>query len=162
MIKRIAIATVLWIVALYLAQAGPRFFGGEVGSGGETKGYAEDISCARNWWAFGVLWSCDATIVANDGKRYRYHDGSSALTPADVGQRVPMTNRRVRTSGSSAPSLEWGVTELREPIKALDALSIVGPPGAAFIITVRMFRKRKPGDAEEDGPASAQSGGTNR
>ncbi|GGN13976.1 hypothetical protein GCM10011609_63190 [Lentzea pudingi] len=162
MIKRIAIAVVLWIVALYLAQAAPRFFGGEDGSGGETKGYAEDISCSRNWWAFGALWSCDATIVANDGKRYRYHNGNSSLTPADVGTRVPMTNNRVRTSRSSAASVKWGVTEPREPVKALVALSIAGFPGAAFIITVRMFRKRKPGDTDETGPATAQSEGTNR
>lgn len=150
MIKRIAIAVVLWIVALYLAQAGPKFFGGEAGSGGETKGYAENISCSRNWWAFGVLWSCDATITANDGERYSYHSNNSSLTPADIGTRVPMTTNYVQFSRSYAASEEWALAERREPVKALAALSIVGLPGVAFIITVRMFRKRKPGDVEEE------------
>lgn len=150
MIKRIAIAVAMWVVALYLAQAGPRFFGGEAGSGGETKGYAEDITCSRNWWAFGALWSCDATIVANDGKRYSYHNGSSSLTPTDIGTRVPMTTNLVQFSRSYAASEEWALAERREPVKALAALSIVGLPGVAFIITIRMFHKRKPGDVEEE------------
>lgn len=160
MIKRIAIAVVLWIVALYVAQLGPRFFGGEASSGGETKGYAQDISCSRNWWALGVLWSCDATIVANDGKRYRYHNGNSSLTPADVGTRVPMTINSFRTTRSSAPSVEWGVAELRAPIKALVALCLVVPPGVAFLMTLRMFRNRKPDGAEDQYPPNTQE--TNR
>ncbi|MCR3749625.1 DUF6346 domain-containing protein [Lentzea californiensis] len=149
MIKRVAIAVVLWVVALYLAQAGPRFFNNEAGSGGETKGYAENISCSRNWWAFGALWRCDATIVSNEGERFHYSNGSSSLTPTDIGKRVPMTINPVRFSRSYAASDEWALAERREPVKALAALSIVIPSAIAFLITLRMFRKKKPGGAEE-------------
>ena len=36
--QRIAVAAVMWIVALYTAHAGTLFFDGEPGSGGEPKG----------------------------------------------------------------------------------------------------------------------------
>lgn len=155
MTKRIAIAAVLWIAALYIAQAGTLFFDGEAGSGGETKGYAQDISCSRNWWAFGALWSCEATIVANDGKRYHYSNGNSSLTPADVGKRVPMTNNRVRTTRTSAASVKWGVTEERPPSKGLLVLCLFGAPVAALFITFRLFRDRK----ADSGADERQRGG---
>lgn len=140
--KRIAIAAVLWIAALYLAQAGAVAFSGEVASGGERKGYAQDISCARNWWAFGLLWSCEATIVADDGKRYPYSSDNSGLTPADIGRQVPMTTNRVG-SGVTRGSTKWGLAERRDPAKVPRVLCLVGPPLIAFIITFRMFRREK-------------------
>ena len=142
MTKRIALAVVLWIVALYIAQAGPQLFGGEAGSGGEPKGYAENISCKRNWWAFGALWHCNATIVSNDGERVPYSSKNSSLTPADIGTRVPMTNNRVSFSRSYQPSVEWASVERREPSKGLVVLCLVGAPAIALFITFRMFRKK--------------------
>lgn len=143
--KRIAIAAVLWIVALYTAQAGTLFFDGEAGSGGDQKGYAEDISCTRNWWAFGALWSCTATVVADDGKRYPYSSKNSALTPTDIGKPVPMTNNRVRAGRSSQASLEWALAERREPNKVAYMLCLMGIPVVALVMTFRIFREKKPG-----------------
>jgi hypothetical protein len=143
MTKRIAIACILWLVALYTAHAATLAFNGEVASGGEAKGYAENISCTRNWWAFGLLWYCEATIVANDGKRYDYHSNNSILTPDDIGKQVPMTTNRVG-SGMSQGSTEWGLAERVEPNKAAYVLSLMGLPGIALYITFRMFRQRKP------------------
>lgn len=147
--KRIAVAAVLWIVALYTAQAGALFFDGEAGSGGEPKGYAENISCARNWWAFGALWRCDATIVADDGKRYPYSSKNSGLTPTDIGKPVPMTNNRVRSGRSSQASVEWALAERREPNKVAYMLCLMGIPAVALFMTFRMFRERNP--ARTDG-----------
>jgi hypothetical protein len=144
MIKRIAIAAVLWIAALYTAHAGTLFFDGEAGSGGEPKGYAENISCSRNWWAFGALWHCDATIATDDGKRYPYSNKNSSLSPADVGKRVPMTNNRVRSGRSSQASTEWALAERREPNKTAYMLCLMGIPVVALIITFRLFSDRKP------------------
>ncbi|MCG8921248.1 DUF6346 domain-containing protein [Lentzea sp. CC55] len=141
--KRIAIAAVLWIAALYTAHAGAVTFSGEVPSGGEPKGYAQDISCARNWWVFGLLWNCNATIVADDGQRYTYSSDDSGLTPADIGKQVPMTKKRVG-SGMSRGSWEWGLAERREPSKGLAVLSLLGIPAVAFYITFRMFRSKEP------------------
>ena len=141
--KRIAIAAVLWIIALYAAQAGTLFFEGEAGSGGEPKGYAENISCSRNWWAFGALWYCEATIVANDGKRYPYSNKTSRLTPADIGKRVPMTNNLVRSGRSSRASPTWALAERAEPNKVGYVLCLMGIPAVALFITFRMFRDRK-------------------
>ncbi|GLY48924.1 DUF6346 domain-containing protein [Lentzea sp. NBRC 102530] len=143
MIKRIAIAVVLWIVALYTAHAGAVTFSGEVASGGERKGYAEDISCARNWWVFGLLWTCKATVVADDdGRRHSYVSDDSGLTPDDIGKQVPMTRTRVG-SGMSSGSWEWGLAENHEPRKGLAVLSLLGVPAVALFITFRMFRTRK-------------------
>lgn len=142
--KRIAIAAALWMVALYTVQAGTLFFDGEAGSGGEPKGHAEGISCSRNWWAFGALWSCDATIVADDGKRYRYSSDNSGLTPADAGTRVPMTSNRVRSGRSSQASVEWALAERREPNKVAYVLCLMGIPAVALFVTLRLFRNRKP------------------
>ncbi|RDI23628.1 DUF6346 domain-containing protein [Lentzea flaviverrucosa] len=142
--KRIAIAAVLWIVALYTAHAGTLFFDGEAGSGGDPKGYAERISCARNWWAFGALWHCNATIVADDGKQYPYSNKNSSLTPADMGNRVPMTNNRVRSGRSSQSSEEWALAERRDPNKVAYMLSLMGIPVVALFVTFRMFRDKKP------------------
>lgn len=142
--KRIAIAAVLWIVALYTAQAGTLFFDGEAGSGGEPKGYAENISCARNWWALGALWSCKATVVADDGKRYPYSSKNSSLTPADIGKRVPMATNRVRSGRSSQASAEWALAERREPNKVAYLLCLMGIPAVALFITFRLFREKKP------------------
>lgn len=142
--KRIAIAAVLWIVALYTAQAGTFFFEGEAGSGGDPKGYAENISCARNWWAFGALWTCEATIVADDDKRYPYTSKNSGLTPADIGKIVQMTNNRVRSGRSSQASPTWALVERREPNKVLYVLGLIGLPVIALFITFRLFRDKKP------------------
>jgi hypothetical protein len=142
--RRIAIAAVLWIVALYTAQAGTLFFEGEAGSGGEPQGYAENISCSRNWWAFGALWYCEATIVADDGKRYHYSNKTSRLTPADIGKRVPMTNNLVRSGRSSRASPTWALAERAEPNKVGYVLCLMGIPAVALFITFRMFRAKKP------------------
>ncbi|MGZ3148073.1 DUF6346 domain-containing protein [Lentzea chajnantorensis] len=146
MTKRIALAVVLWAVALYTSQAATLFFDGDAASGGEPKGYAQDISCTRNWYAFGLLWYCDATVVADDGKRYPYSSKNSLLTPADIGERVPMTSTMIRTGGrSSQASAEWGLARRVEPNKAAYVLCLMGIPGIALLITFRMFRdKRKP------------------
>ncbi|MGW6930708.1 DUF6346 domain-containing protein [Lentzea sp. NPDC054927] len=144
MTKRIAIAAALWIVALYTAHAGTLFFDGEAGSGGEPKGYAESISCSRNWWAFGALWHCNATIAADDGKQYPYSSKNSSLTPADIGKRVPMTNNRVRSGRSSQASVEWALAERREPNKVAYMLSLMGIPVVALYMTFRLFRQKKP------------------
>ncbi|MEU0883818.1 DUF6346 domain-containing protein [Lentzea sp. NPDC005914] len=140
--KRIAVAAVLWIAALYTAHVGTLFFDGEAGSGGEPEGYAENISCSRNWWAFGALWSCGATIVADDGKRYPYNSRNSSLTPADIGKRVAMTTNRVRAGRSSQASLEWALAERREPNKVAYMLCLMGIPVVALFITFRMFREK--------------------
>lgn len=142
--KRIAIVAALWIVALYTAQAGTLFFDGEAGSGGDPKGYAENISCSRNWWAFGALWSCDATVLAEDGKRYPYSSDNSGLTPADIGERVPMTTNRVRSGRSSQASTEWALAERREPNKVAYMLCLMGIPLVALFVTFRVFRDKKP------------------
>ncbi|SDP21088.1 DUF6346 domain-containing protein [Lentzea jiangxiensis] len=142
--KRIAAAVVLWIIALYTAQAGTLFFDGEAGSGGEPKGHAENISCSRNWWAFGALWSCEATIVADDGKRIPYRSDNSGLTPADVGRSVPMTNNRVRSGRSSQATVEWALAERREPNKVAYMLCLMGIPVVALVVTFRIFREKNP------------------
>jgi hypothetical protein len=142
--KRIAIAAVLWIVALYTAQAATLFFDGDAPSGGDPKGYAQDISCKRNPWAFGLLWYCDATIVADDGKRYAYSSKNSLLTPADIGKQVPMTTTMIRTGGrSSQATAEWGLARRVEPNKVAYVLCLMGIPGIALLITFRMFRDKK-------------------
>jgi hypothetical protein len=142
MIKRIAIAAALWIVALYCAQAATLFFDGEPGSGGEPKGYAETTSCSRNWWAFGALWYCEATIVANDGKRMPYRSNNSLLTPTDIGKRVPMTTNYVG-SGMSRGDLTWALAERSEPNKVGYVGCLMGIPAIALLITFRLFRGRK-------------------
>ena len=142
--QRVAVAAVLWIVALYTAHAGTLFFDGEAGSGGQPKGYAENVSCKRNWWAFGALWYCDATIVADDGKRYPYSSKNSGLTPTDIGKQVPMTNNLVRSGRSSQASPTWALAERREPNKVAYMLCLMGLPGIALFITFRLFRDKKP------------------
>lgn len=144
MIKRIAIAAALWVVALYCAHAATLFFDGEPASGGEPKGYAETTSCTRNWWAFGALWYCEATIVANDGKRIPYRSNNSLLTPADIGNQVPMTTNRTRSGRSSKASLEWGLAERVEPNKVGYVGCLMGIPLIALLITFRIFRGMKP------------------
>jgi hypothetical protein len=144
MIKRIAIAAVLWVVALYCAQAATIFFDGDPASGGEPKGYAETTSCSRNWWAFGALWYCEATIAANDGTRIPYRTNNSLLTPDDIGKRVPMTTSLVRTSRSSRATLKWGLAEHVERNKVGYVGCLMGLPLIALLITFRMFRDRKP------------------
>jgi hypothetical protein len=146
MTKRIAIAAILWIIALYTAHAGTLFFDGEAGSGGEPKGYAENISCTRNWWAFGALWYCTADIVADDGKRYPYSSKNSSFTPADIGERVPMTNNRVRAGRSSQASVEWALAERRGPNKVAYMLCLMGIPVIALFATFRLFRDKKSAD----------------
>lgn len=142
MTKRIVIAGILWLVTLYTAHAAALAFNGEVASGGEPKGYAENISCTRNWWAFGLLWYCDATIIANDGKHYPYHSKNSVLMPDDIGERVPMTTNRVG-SGMSQGSSEWGLAERVEPDKGLRMLGLIGLPVITLFITFRLFRNKK-------------------
>jgi Family of unknown function (DUF6346) len=144
MTKRIILAALTWLTVLYGAQTALLTFGGEVSSGGEQKGHAQDISCKRNWWAFGLLWSCEATIVANDGKRHPYRSDNSMLTPADIGSQVPMTTNHVRAGRSSQATLEWGLAERREPNKAAVVLSAIGLMAAGVVITFRLFRNRKP------------------
>ena len=119
------------------------FFDGDPAPGGEPQGCAQDISCTRNWYAFGLLWYCEATIVADDGKRYLYSDKNSVLTPADIGKQVPMTSNMLRAGRSSRASAEWGLAERVEPNKAAYVLDLMGIPGIALIITFRMFRDRK-------------------
>lgn len=143
MTKRIVIAGILWLIALYTAHAATLAFNGEVASGGEPKGHAENISCTRNWWAFGRLWYCEATIVANDGKHYPYHSNNSVLTPKDIGKRVPMTANRVG-SGMSQGSTQWGLARRVEPNKVLYVLGLIGLPVIALFITFCMFRSKKP------------------
>jgi hypothetical protein len=144
MIKRIAIAAVLWIVALYCAHAATLFFAGEPASGGEPKGYAETASCSRNWWTFGALWYCEATIVSNDGARVPYRSNNSLLTPADIGIRIPMTTKFVRAGRSSKASLEWGLAERVETNKVGYVGCLMGIPAIALMVTFRMFRDRRP------------------
>lgn len=144
MTKRIVLSVLTWLAVLYGAQAALLTFGGEASSGGETKGHAQEISCHRNWWAFGLLWSCEATIVGNDGKRYAYRSDNSILTPADIGSQVPMTTNRVRSGRSSQASLEWGLAERREPNKAAVVPSAVGLFIVGLFITFRLFRNKKP------------------
>ncbi|WP_329787402.1 DUF6346 domain-containing protein [Lentzea sp. DG1S-22] len=144
MTRRIVLAVVTWLAVLYGAQAALLTFGGEVSSGGEPKGNAQDISCKRNWWAFGLLWSCEATIVANDGKHHPYHSDNSILTPSDIGNQVPMTTNYVRAGRSSQATLEWGLAERREPDKAAVVLSAIGLMAAGVVITFRLFRNRNP------------------
>ncbi|ANZ35667.1 hypothetical protein BBK82_05810 [Lentzea guizhouensis] len=142
MTTRVITTVLLWLAIFYGAQAASLAFDGEASSGGETKGHAQDISCKRNPWAFGLLWSCDATIVANDGKRYAYHRDNSILTPADVGRQVPMTTNSVRSGRSSQASTEWGLAERREPNTAAAVLCAIGLLIVGVIITFRLFRKK--------------------
>ncbi|MFI6097790.1 DUF6346 domain-containing protein [Lentzea sp. NPDC051213] len=142
--KRIAVAAVLWIAALYCAQASTLFFDGDSASGGDPSGYAQDISCKRNWYAFGLLWYCEATIVTDDGERIPYTSKNSLLTPADIGKQVPMTTNLLRTGGrSSRATAEWGLAERVEPNKVAYVLCLMGPPGIALLITFRLFRDKK-------------------
>ncbi|SES04614.1 DUF6346 domain-containing protein [Lentzea albida] len=144
MTKRIILAVLTWLAVLYGAQAALLTFGGEVSSGGEPKGHAQDISCKRNWWAFGLLWSCEATIAADDGNRHPYRSDNSMLTPADIGSQVPMTTNRVRSGRSSQASTEWGLAERREPNNAAVVLSAIGLMATGVFITFRLFRRIKP------------------
>ena len=144
MIKRIALASALWVVALYCAHAATLFFDGEPGSGGEPKGYAETTSCSRNWWAFGALWYCEATIVANNGTRIPYRSNNSLLTPADIGRQVPTTTALLRSGRSSRASLQWALAERVEPNKVGYVGCLMGIPAIALLITFRVFRDRKP------------------
>lgn len=144
MIKKIAVAAIIWIAALYSAQASTLLFNGVPGSGGPPMGHAENITCARNWWAFGLVWSCNATIVANDGQRHPYSDNSSALTPAAIGTQVPMTLRDVRSSRSSQATPTWAPAERKDPSKGLSVLGLMGFPAVALFITFRLFRTKNP------------------
>lgn len=143
MIKKVATVAILWIVSLYAAQACAIAFGGDTGSGGPQKGYAEDIACHRNWWAFGLLWDCTATIVTDNDKRIPYRSNNSALTPADIGNKVPMTVNQVRSGRSSAPSPVWGLAEDDPPDRVPRVLGLMGFPVVATIITFRVFRDQK-------------------
>lgn len=78
--SRRTIITALWVISLYSAGAFALIFNGDTASGGPPKGYAETTSCHRNWWTFDLLWDCTATVIADDGKRDRYHSDNSMLT----------------------------------------------------------------------------------
>ncbi|MDT7787401.1 MAG: hypothetical protein QOF58_5820, partial [Pseudonocardiales bacterium] len=85
-----------------------------------------------------------ATIAADGGERIPYSSKNSALTPADIGKRVPMTNNRVRAGRSSQASAEWALAERRDPSKVAYMLCLMGIPVVALVITFRMFRDKKP------------------
>jgi hypothetical protein len=142
MIKRLVIAAVMWVVALYCAGACALIFNGDAASGGPPRGYAENISCKRNWWALGMLWDCTATVVADDGKRHPYHSDNSMLTPSDVGKQIPMTVNLVRRSRTTSP--EWGLAERVESNTLGHVLGVLGIPAVAFVVTSSMFRNPKP------------------
>ena len=73
-----------------------------------------------------------------------------------------MTNNRVRTTRSSAASVEWGVTEERPTSKGLVVLCLVGAPAVALFVTYRMFRTRKTSDAEDHDQHRPNPQGRNR
>ncbi|GLY48919.1 DUF6346 domain-containing protein [Lentzea sp. NBRC 102530] len=154
MSRKSVVTVIMWLVALYSTGAAILAFNGDAASGGPVMGYAQDISCHRNWWAFGLLWDCTATVVANDGRRDHYHSDNSMLTPADIGTQVPMTTKRVRRSRTS--SEEWGLAVNVEANKTGHLLGGLGIPVVAAATTYLLHRNRRSATATQprDKPAS--------
>jgi hypothetical protein len=90
---------------------------------GSVDAYAKNITCSRNWFVLGATWSCRAD-VEYERKTYGYSSFASALTPADIGQPVPMTKVR-SNSGRKDPNARpfFHPARLRPEVKGLLALS---------------------------------------
>lgn len=99
---------------------------------------AEDISCSRNWVVLGATWSCRATVVTPDGQRVPYAGFASALTPADIGHDVAMSEIRVKGHGS-----QFVPTRDRPRATAMLLLSLV-LFGSAVVLGPIVLWPRKP------------------
>ncbi|GLZ30011.1 hypothetical protein Lesp02_22010 [Lentzea sp. NBRC 105346] len=49
----------------------------------------------------GTRWKCTATLVMSDGTRHPFRNGSSLLTPDDVGKSIPMVSLSSRRTTPS-------------------------------------------------------------